>query len=541
LCIDSVCRNLVDFDSDLPSALPQELVDKILRSLVNHSALNASTLRALRKCELGELPLSRCRGVSDEWLSALNHGHVHVDQFLDSRTRLESSSSSSTSSFHSAMSTPRKFSAIEPLLPRENNSVLDVTMSPCDPFLMMPHVYEGLALSATAQATLLDLRGSQKLTDRGLLHLKHLSALEIVRLDNCHSITGRGILAFSNSYQIHTLTMSNCRCLTDEAITNISHLHLLATLALDGCRCLSDISLRSIGSLLNLRKLDLSQCDLLTDDGLQYLRNVTFLEELSLGWCRRISDKGIDILVEQQGRDEILRTLCLARCQITDVGIKQLSRLVALQSLDLNGCADITSVALGNTLSALKDLESLDVSYCPGIMRSSWQGKINSLRTLDLCYATVRDVNLSRLTHLPSLEEINFDACPVGDWSIAHLADNNVVPNLLSLNLADSEITDLGMVHIPKFKKLKHLSLFYCNISNRGLRHLSSMTSLEILNLDSRDISDDGLYHLRKLSNLRCLDIFSGRITDIGCVHIGKIKSLESLELCGGNIGDLGK
>lgn len=172
--------------------------------------------------------------------------------------------------------------------------------------------------------------------------------------------------------------------------------------------------------------------------------------------------------------------------------------------------------------------------------RTSWQGKIKSLKSLELCYSGVHDRHLARLSNLPALEELNLDSCPVGDWAIAHLADNGVVPNLKNLDLADTDLTDRGMVHLPKFTNLTRLSLFYSNITNAGLSHLAYIPTLEILNLDSREISDDGLAHLRSLSNLKSLDIFSGRITDAGCCHISRIKSLETLELCGGGIGDLG-
>lgn len=147
---------------------------------------------------------------------------------------------------------------------------------------------------------------------------------------------------------------------------------------------------------------------------------------------------------------------------------------------------------------------------------------------------------MAKLTDLPNLEELSLDSCVIGDWSIAHLADNEVVPNLKALDLADTDLSDLGMVYIGKFLHLKRLSLFYCNISNGGLRHISSLTELEVLNMDSRDIGDEGLWHLRNLRKLKSLDIFSGRITDAGCAHLARIKSLESLELCGGGIGDLG-
>lgn len=110
--------------------------------------------------------------------------------------------------------------------------------------------------------TLLDLSGSQRLTDRGLLQLSNtpLRFLEVARLDNCHGITGRGMLAFSHSRRLHTLSLANCRRLTDEAVVNVSHLGTsLMALNLGGCRCLTDRSLEALSGLVELRKLDLSQ------------------------------------------------------------------------------------------------------------------------------------------------------------------------------------------------------------------------------------------------------------------------------------------
>jgi len=396
--------------------------------------------------------------------------------------------------------------------------------------------------STTSALTLLDLRGSQRLTDRGLLQLSHtpLCSLECARLDNCHGITGRGLLAFSRSHRLHTLSLANCRRLTDEAVVNVSHLGTsLMALNLGGCRCLTDLSLEALSGLIELRKLDLSQCDLVTDDGLVHLNSLSLLEELSLGWCRLISDDGLEILGEQSNRSQALRTLRLARCSITDVGLEHLTKLEKLEELDLNGCVSVSSLALGETLEKLIHLTSLDVSYCPGILLSSWQGKINALKSLELCFSGVRDSHLSRLRSLPMLEELNLDSCAVADWGMAHLVDNNVMPNLTTLDLADADISDAAMSKIAQFQNLRHLSLFYCDLSNRGLRHLASMKNLEVLNLDSRDIGNDGLKYLRGLP-LTSLDLFSSRVTDLGCEYLSKIKTLTSLELCGGGIADLG-
>lgn len=152
-----------------------------------------------------------------------------------------------------------------------------------------------------------------------------------------------------------------------------------------------------------------------------------------------------------------------------------MKKLESVEELDLNGCVRITSMALGEALGSLVNLTSLDVSYCPRILSSSWQGKVNSLKSLELCYAGVRDSHVSNLRSLPMLEELNLDSCIVGDSGIAHLADNNVMPNLTTLDLADTNITDVAMGKIAQFKEMRHLSLFYCNISNRGTFWLFAM------------------------------------------------------------------
>ena len=364
LCLDAVCRNLADFETELPSGIPQDLVDDILRSLVNHSALNATTLSRLRRCELQKLPLARSRGVSDEWLMALNE--KDIPEYTEWKTPnskdcrdsddedLISAGSCSSTSFHSAISsTPLSANKYETLQLEEAK---------------ISSVVEDISNSAISKITLLDLRGSQKVTDKGLLQLKDLSFVEVARFDNCTSLVGRGLITLSSSNSMHTLSLSNCRCLTDEAIVNVSHLSSLIALSLDGCRCLTDVSLEAISQFVNLKKLDLSQCDQITDEGLRNLSHLECIQELSLGWCRSLSDDGVRILTSQPGRADELMNLCLARCNISDRGIEYIESLEALRDLDLNGCTRIGSSALGSALEKLKNISSLNISYCPGIL-----------------------------------------------------------------------------------------------------------------------------------------------------------------------------
>jgi hypothetical protein len=405
LCTDTLCRSLAYLDGELPAGLGQDVVDDVVTSLVKHNAINATTLRVLKNCELGSLMLSGCRGVTDEWFEPLSsrsfssaasspqlsaqyptdglvesmdlddsHREKNTEVFYNAshENRDEShcpaeESSCSTSSFVSASSKPYAAPTGAPDHTMSDAPEAAHVYSPQQAHIMH---YEAThhPPSITSNMTLLDLRGSQRLTDRGLIKLADLSSLEVARLDNCYSIGGRGLLALSISHRLHTLSLANCRRLTDEAIINISHLNSLEALSLDGCRCITDRSLVALSGLFRLKKLDLSQCDLITDSGLEALENLEEIEELSLGWCRLIGDNGVDILTRQAGRSTALRILSLARCPITDTGAEYLSRLRGLEELDLNGCAEVGSAALGNAFAKMDKLTSLDVSYCPGIL-----------------------------------------------------------------------------------------------------------------------------------------------------------------------------
>jgi hypothetical protein len=418
LATDALCRSLARLNGELPPGLPQDVVDSIANSLVAHSALNATTLRIFKNCELNTLSLAGCRGVNDAWLEALvvttttttttttssssssssgsNQQHplptlpdwsmmgatadmkgVELHGCLSfgcSGSDYEDMSACSTSSFVSATSQHHKFDE------GDDQPMIDATSAlPLSP----SHQREGSMLktmsddyppenryanSVTSTLTLLDLRGSTDLTDRGLLQLCDLTQLEVAKLDNCHGLVGYGLLALSSSRHLHTLSLANCRRLTDEAVISVSHLTGIRALVLDGCRCLTNRSMTALQELTDLRKLGLSQCDLITDQGLEPLESLNNLQELSLGWCRLITDHGIDALTLQPGRASNMTILRLARVPVTDEGVGHLARLVALEELDLSGCSSVSSAALGKTLQLLPRMNVLDLSYCPGIL-----------------------------------------------------------------------------------------------------------------------------------------------------------------------------
>jgi hypothetical protein len=412
-------------NGELPHGLPSDVVEDIVTSLIQHSAMTATTLRLLKNCELNALSLAGCRGVTDAWFEpwcTTSHGSGSASDTSSPATSPISTTEShwddivpmileDSTMIGQPLDDPGCMILRPPSPPNtvfyntlENRNASPAVDNKTDPYDVddyssngsgsasfvsatengashlvqdkdHPHesrpnyvVPSSPLSSVTMNMTLLDIRGSHSLSDRGLMQLMNLQSLEVAKLDHCHSITGRGLLVFCHSRALHTLSLTNCRRLTDEAVINISHLLSLQALSLGGCRCITDRSMAAIADLYHLQKLDLSQCDLITDRGLQQLEQLVDLQELSLGWCRQITDVGIDMFTQHRGRDTNLRVLRLARCPITDEGVNHLGRLHALEELDLNGCSSIGSVALGAALEKMKRLTVLDVSYCPSIM-----------------------------------------------------------------------------------------------------------------------------------------------------------------------------
>ena len=367
LATDALCRSLPLLDGELPPGLPQDVIDDVVRSLIQHSALNATTLRILRQCPLAELSLSGCRGVTDQWLAPLK-SHSPLPALYPSDDSMECEDEQDNSNNDDDDDDNVEDGFFSSL---ENKNSSDSSSS-CASSSTQTFCSASSAATETpcftSYLTTLDLRGSQQLSDEGLMQLTQLTRLEVAFMDNCHSLQGRGLVVLEQAHHLHTLQLDHCRRLTDEGILHLSHLVSLQTLSLSGCRCLTDCALQALADLYNLRKLDLGQCDLITDQGVAMLDNLQVLQELSLGWCRSLTDQALEILSLQEGRAQHLRVLRLARCNLTDEALPHLAKLKALQELDLNGCHRLSSTATGRALQQLPKLTVLDVSYCPNIL-----------------------------------------------------------------------------------------------------------------------------------------------------------------------------
>jgi hypothetical protein len=113
-------------------------------------------------------------------------------------------------------------------------------------------------------------------------------------------------------------------------------------------------------------------------------------------------------------------------------------------------------------------------------------------------------------------------------------------PNLNSVNLQQSGITDAGLRHLSGLDKVTRLCLTSTNITGAGLKHLIGMKSLDSLSLDNTDITDAGLEQIVRFENLQFLDLGNTAISDRSLSSIGQLKGLVNLFLEHTKVTDAG-
>ncbi len=100
----------------------------------------------------------------------------------------------------------------------------------------------------------------------------------------------------------------------------------------------------------------------ISDTGLKNITNMTELTTLDLGGCNAVTDQSLANI----GKLSNLRSLNLAYCKVTDLGLLYLKNLTNLISLDLGGCDQITDAGLAN-LSNMSQLKILNLQHCTSI------------------------------------------------------------------------------------------------------------------------------------------------------------------------------
>ncbi|CAI5475343.1 unnamed protein product [Closterium sp. Yama58-4] len=131
------------------------------------------------------------------------------------------------------------------------------------------------------------------------------------------------------------------------------------------------------------------------------------------------------------------------------------------------------------------------------------------------------------LYSLPQLESLELKGSVVTNSTLAGIGR---VRALKFLYLNRTDVSDSGLLHLTCLPYLETLILYFCDgVTCAGMVHVGRMSSLEELYLLGTGVKDEGLRFLTPLKRLRML-ILPNTITDAGVEYIQHLTALECLD-----------
>ena len=161
--------------------------------------------------------------------------------------------------------------------------------------------------------------------------------------------------------------------------------------------------------------------------------------------------------------------LAVAGSRVTDADMPEIAKLRHVVSVNLAG----TKIS-GNSIVYLNDCQFLQQLIIPG--------------------TEVTDAGIAGLNHL-YLVDLLLTGLPIGDAALERL---DRFEYLEGLDLGATHVTDDGLCHLARIKRLSSLSLNGARISDAGLVHLKGIATLRHLDLGATNVTDEGVADLRR-------------------------------------------
>ena len=150
---------------------------------------------------------------------------------------------------------------------------------------------------------------------------------------------------------------------------------------------------------------------------------------------------------------------------------------------------------------------------------------------VDLRASWVSDTDLRKLLQYPELTSLNLSLTRVTDQGMQEIKGLKSVEDL-DLTWAEY-VTDEGLAAIKDWRKLKRLNVHGTKISDTTLDHIAGIISIETLNIGSAMITDVGLERLAVLTNLKSLTMGGNELGDAGLQALRQLPGLTYLDLTG--------
>ena len=365
--------------------------------------------------------------------------------------------------------------------------------------------------------------------------------------------------------ELRVLNLSRCTSITN--VRCLGQLSRLVVLNLSGTTVDGPASFAGLASCVGLQELDVSECMHLTsvvelvprltnllslnlsltgvgDDSVEAIGDsLTNLEVLQLSGCPRVTR------VAALGRLLLLQRLNLSATRVADVAplascpqlwdlsvcsctaltsLQPLAYARMLQRLDASN-TPITSASFQDEWTCVA-LEELDVHGCaelrgvaPGALR-----KLVSLRRVNACNSGFDNTAVAALAQCENLCDLQLDACPITSLSLL-----GAVPTLQSIVAQSTAVSDAGLAGLEVSKSLSTLDLSGCG-ELRDVSILRTMRNLTTLTLRDSGVTDASFAAAWDQSGVRELDVSA-------CTGIRKpalLHTLPDLEvLCAASSG----
>lgn len=216
--------------------------------------------------------------------------------------------------------------------------------------------------------------------------------------------------------------------------------------------------------------------------------------------------------------------------KVTDADLKELASFTKLRRLELSA-PEVTGTGFGELADL--PLEELHIMFAKGITDAGLKeiAKIKSLRVLELPQGKFGDDGVKELAALTNLEELSVSH-PIGDVGIYPL---KTLTKLKKFSATNCKVGDGAMKTLSELPDIRSLKLYGSAVTDTGYGYVGKMAKLEELQT-SYNITDKGVAELGKLKNLKNLSVWNSSVTIKGIRALPNLKQLKELDISTWNI-----
>lgn len=363
--------------------------------------------------------------------------------------------------------------------------------------------------------TRLDLGGSKRLTDDGLLHLAQMPRLQDLDLSGWHSpLTDRGLQVLRHLSELRRFQMCWPQNISDVGVANLKFCDHLESVDLLGTPT-GDGAIKALTGKLKLRRFKTGRR--VTDAGLPLLHQFPIFKEWHGG--------------------EIKYSLMSAGAEPNHLLVDGPFTTKGLASIaGLNGLFALTffwhiSALKPDGLKSLADLPNLGFLGCQNELCNNEAMRhiaaIPRLRMLMGQGTVASDDGFVALSSSKTIEYIWGRECPnLGSRGFAALAR---MPSLKGLAVSCKNVDDAALSKLPQFPALR--GLMPMDVPDDGFRHIGRCEDLEDLwCMYCPKTGDAATEHIAGLPRLKTYYAGGTRITDRSLEILSRVISLERIE-----------